>query len=410
MFAVRRLSLLFVVAFLGLFLASCTGQKEEEKEFQWKPIFGNGLHDSSPVIATVGDLKITQLDLDLRFDELPPKLKKNFQGEEGQRLLLKEMVEQTLMVMGAVEKSLYNDTDVARTLISQRRSTLDLAMRNYGLLRDNVPTEEEIRDYFDKNREQFRQEGMVLARHIECLDRDSADKAYARLMQGGLENDFAHVSKDFNRNIESGKNGGELGWFNQGGFVPGLVNSSEFTTKAFDLEIGVSAPFRVGNRWHVVEILKKQYGRPMTFTEARDMVLNAMLPGHQDQIIKDYFQEARKQHPVVMTGRYAPGQGLSAETLFKRGMAIADPDAKLDMFALVFTDFPTSDKADDALFMSAMVALDSWSDRRVAEGYLRRLLTEYPDSELTEDAQFLKDNLYNPKALNPSSIEELRQN
>ena len=147
----------------------------------------------------------------------------------------------------------------------------------------------------------------------------------------------------------------------------------------------------------------------MTFKEAEALVLNAMLPGHQDAMVKDYLESAREKLPVVMLGHFAPGQGMSPESLFARGMAIADPQAKLDVFALIYTDFPESDKADDALFMSAMVAMDTWQDRRVAERYLGQLLRDYPDSELVEDVRFLKENLYNPKALNPSSIEELRK-
>jgi hypothetical protein len=250
---------------------------------------------------------------------------------------------------------------------------------------------------------------MSMARHIECLDRSSADQAYARLMQDGLENDFAHVVNDYTKNIETGKNGGELGWFNKGGFVPFVANSTEFSTVAGDLEKGIHPPFRIGDRWHVVEILNREYGRPMTYGEAKDQVKKAMLPGHQDKVIKDFLLAARKAHPVTMEGQFAPGKGMSAEAIFARGMALADPQAKIDMFALVYTDFPTSDKADDALFMSAMVALDTWQDRRVAEGYLVRLVEEYPDSELAEDARFLRENIYDPKALNPSSIEELRK-
>lgn len=408
MTAARRISAAVPALAAILLLASCQAQSPEDRAFQWRPLFGNGLHDTSAVIATVGDVTITQRDLDLRYDELPPKLKNNYQGEEGQRLLLKDMVEQTLMVIGAVEKGLHNESDVARTLISQRRTTLDSAMRNYGLLRGNEPTEEEIKDYFDKNREQFRQEGMVLARHVETLSREEAEAAYARLLQGGPANDFPHVVQAYSKNLESGKNEGDLGWFNKGGFVPFLQNSPEFSKVAYDLQIGIHPPFRTGDRWHVVEILQKQHGRPMTFGEARDSVVAAMLPGHQDRVIKDYLLAARKEHPVQMKGVFAPGQGLSPETLFARGMAIADPQGKLAMFSLVFTDFPASPKADDALFMSAMVALDTWQDRRVAEDFLRRLLEEYPDSEMAEDARFLKDNLYNPKALNPSSIEELK--
>ena len=67
------------------------------------------------------------------------------------------------------------------------------------------------------------------------------------------------------------------------------------------------------------------------------------------------------------------------------------------------------DRADDALFMAANVAVDSGMDLKVAERYLLRLLEDYPDSELVEDARFLGENLYNPAIRNPQSMEELRK-
>ena len=233
---------LLAVLTLVLCLAACSSKETTADGFQWKPLFGNGLHDSSDVVATVGDIQITKQDLDLRFDELPQRLKNDYQGEEGRRLLLKEMVDQALMVMGAVETGLYNDEDVARSLISQRRSLLDSAMRNYGLLRDNEPTEEDIKAFFDQNRDLFRQQPTSRARHVECLTRDEAEKAYERLVKGGFENTFPKVVKDFSKNFHTAKESGELGWFNEGGFVPGIENTKEFTTEAIKLEPGLHPP------------------------------------------------------------------------------------------------------------------------------------------------------------------------
>ena len=108
-------------------------------------------------------------------------------------------------------------------------------------------------------------------------------------------------------------------------------------------------------------------------------------------------------------GRFAPGQGLSVEELFTRAMAVADPMQKIELLNLVHSDYPESGRADDALFMAANVALETWADVKVAERYLRLLLEDYPDSDLAGDAQFLMDNLYNPDVMNPSSVEDLRK-
>jgi peptidyl-prolyl cis-trans isomerase C len=404
----------FIVVSVTLLLAAillggCQGPSGSDQAYQWQPLFGNGLHDSSPVIARVGEITITQKDLDLRFKELPRNAQDRYEGEEGQRLLLQDMVEQALMVIGAAEKELFNDPEVAQTLVSMRRQVMDSAMRERGLDLNQEPPEEEIRSFFDNNRHHFRQEALLNARHIECLSEKDAQEAYDRLKRGGMDNDFAHVAADYTRNLETAKNNGDLGWFNKGGFLPNVSNAKAFTEIVGDFEVGLHPPFRLVDRWHVVEILNKERSRPMTFKEARGQVVNAMKPGHQERLVQDFLAEARQRHTVKLEGRFAPGQGLSPEALFARGMALADAQAKLDMFALVYNDFPDHEKADDALFMAAMVTLEKWQDGRAVEVLLRRLIRDYPDSELVEDAQFLRDNQYNPKALNPESIEDLRQ-
>jgi len=304
---------------------------------------------------------------------------------------------------------LYNDQDVARQLIAQRRNTMDLAMRNYGLLRDHKPAEKDLRAFYNDNKDKYRQQGLVLARHVECLTRADAEKAYQRATSGKVGDDFLHVVAEMSTNPDTRKEGGVVGWFSRGGFVPFVRNSQGFSEKVYDFEIGVHEPIQVGDRWHVVEVTKREYERPQTFKEAKNQVLVDMLPGWQDAIIKDYLLSSRKTYPVQMLGKYTPGQGATAEELYKRALAVAEVDKKLELLSMIHTDYPESDKADDALFMSAMLVQEKLQDLRVAERYLLLMLEEYPDSELAEDARFLSKNLYNPRVLNPQSIDDLRQ-
>jgi hypothetical protein len=348
--------------------------------------------------------------VDLYIDELPPGLKSEFSGPDGERLALKKMIDQVLMVQGAMDLKIYNDQDVARQLISQRRNTLDYAMRNYGLLRDNNPGAEDLRAHFAANKDRFRQQGLVMARHIETISKADADLAYQRLQSGDYKNNFPHVVAEMSTNDDTKKEGGNAGWFAKGGFIPFIRSSEQFATAVYDLEMGLHEPIKVADRWHVVEVTQREYERPQTFTEAEGQVMKEMLPAWQNSIIKDYLLGARKTHSVTMLGKYTPGQGATAEELFKRAMAIPDPDRKLELLSMIHTDYPTSPRADDALFMSANIALETWEDRRIAERYLLMLIAEYPDSELIEDAKFLNKNLNNPKVLNPQSIEDLRQN
>lgn len=398
----RLLRLGLIVVFLytaAMLVASC---QKENGDFEWLPLYGDGLHDSTPVVAEVGDVKITVRDMELRMDELPNRLKAKYAGPAGQRLLLADMVDQVLLVQAAVSKELFNDQDVARSLISLRRETLQDAMRNYGLLRGKEPSEEDLREFYRSNKDQYRRLGLVRARHVECLTEADADKAFARLQLGGMKNSFPYVAGEMSVNKETSVNQGETGWYNRGGFLPQVTNGKLFTEVTFDLELGLHPPVKVKDRWHVVEILSRDHERAMSFSEARDLVMADALPGFQQEIIKDFLTQARAEQGVVFSGEFGPGQGLTPEEIINRAVAVNDPQKKIELLDMVIDDFPESEYADDALLMAAMTMLENWQDRRMGSRYLRLLVEGYPDSPLYEDAKYLRDNLNNPEVLDPT--------
>ena len=76
---------------------------------------------------------------------------------------------------------------------------------------------------------------------------------------------------------------------------------------------------------------------------------------------------------------------------------------------MLVEDYPDDEYTDDAMFMAGNLYLDEWGDKRQASLFLLALVRKFPESEFAPDAQFLLDNMHRPGAINPKSIEELRQ-
>jgi len=313
------------------------------------------------------------------------------------------------MVFGAVERKLYNDKDVAQSLVMQRRLTLDRAMRQYGLLRGVKPTEAQLRDYYEKNSDSYRQLGMVRARHIECLTKADADRAYSRLQTKDLKNDWVHVCDEVSINEQTKKLAGDAGWMSAGTAVPLIDGGMEFSTAVFNLPIGVNAPLRIGDRWHVVEISHREFERKSKFEEAKETVETEMMPGFQDAIIKDYLKSAREKYGVKMLGRFTPGEGMTPQQIFERAMLNPDMLRRIDLLSMIAEDFPESDRADDALFMAGNTAIENLDDLTVGIRIFESLIELYPESELVDDTKYILENIYNPKFRQPASIEDLKR-
>lgn len=406
----RLVRILPLVVFLAFAFAGCQqSQSGSGASFGWKPLFGDLAKDTSPIIAQVGEVAITQSDLEQFIDEQPERLKGDFAGPEGDRVALHRMIEQTLMVLGAVERKLYNDRDVARTLVMQRRLVLDKAMRQYGLLRDAKPTEAQLREFYDNNIGRYKQQGLVRVRHIECRSKADADRAYQRLQSKDPKDRWPFVCADFTVNEKTRKLDGDAGWMSDGTVVP-LIDAGEAFSKAvFNLPIGVNPPLQIGGVWQVVEITHREFERNSTFEEVKDAVRTEMLPGFQDALIRDYLKSARAKYGVELKGRFTPGQGMTPEQLFERAAVNPDPQRKIDLLLMVANDFPEHDRADDALFLAANTAIESFADPSVGGRMLETLVDSYPNSELIGDAKFILENLYNPKFRQPTSIEDLKR-
>jgi peptidyl-prolyl cis-trans isomerase C len=413
MFAKRMVVLIGVLALcvaMALAAVSCQQQQaEQDTSAKSSDIFGNGYLDRSPVIVKVGDLEITQQDLDMRYEELPNNSRKRFSGDGWEIRFLRYMVDEALIVQEAQRRKLYLDPKVAQLLISQRREVLKGAMRNYALMQDKQPTEQQLRHYFELNKDKYMREGFLHVRHIPCRSREEANACYDQIRQHpGDERTWGIMVAQYSTNYESAKQVGDLGWFSRDGFIPALPYGKDFARAVWDWRIGLHEPSLIGGDWHVIEVLERELERPFTFEEVRDRVAEDFLPVWQEDEVSAWLRQAKQTTDIEYYGAYRPGKGMNEQELFERAWYAGTPEQKLDYYNQLVEDYPQSELADDALFLMANLYMDTWSDVPQADRILHRLVNDYPHSDLYDDAQYFLEHLSDPNFRKPRSIEDLK--
>lgn len=391
---------------LGLVFVGACGGGDAQGRGDARAIFGDGKLDNSRVVATVDGEKITERMLDFRVEELTGDDKVRFAGEDGRRLLVRRMVEELLRVREAERNKLDEDPEVARVLNYQYRTAMDLA-QNAMIVRGREPTLDQIRDFYERNREQYVRLGTMHASHIECRNRADAQAAYDALRNNKMS--FDKAVREFSKNTETFLRGGDLGWFNKGGFIGGIKNSSAFSEAIWDLDMGLNPPLEVDGSWHVVKVHKRDPERLMTLDEGYDRIRTDCLSEFRADLQREWLNEMKPRVDIEYFGEFRPGQGRTAKELLDRALHHKDPHRQADLFKMVIEEYPDDEYADDAMFFAANHHLDRWGDTRMASFYLRLLLRKFPDSELAADAQFLLDNVNKRKVIRPQSIDDLKQ-
>jgi peptidyl-prolyl cis-trans isomerase D len=141
------------------------------------------------------------------------------------------------------------------------------------------PDEDLLRERFEAQQARFITPESRLVSHILLeLDPDAAQVDVDTRRQEAEElvrraregEDFAELAREYSEDIGSAGQGGDLDWI-EPGF---MVRAFEDAVYQLSLENPISEPVQTGFGWHVIQLRDIRASEGMTFTEAREILLN----------------------------------------------------------------------------------------------------------------------------------------
>ncbi|GAB6988806.1 foldase protein PrsA [Paenibacillus pini] len=233
-----------------------------------KPPFAGS--SKNETVATVNDVKITK---DKLYDALV---------DAGGAQTLDTLITEELVNQAATEKKItVTDADIAKEIetikkgfnseteyqqaLTQSNMTeddlkkqMDMQVKIRKLVEPTVKvTDDEVKKYFDENKESLNTPEQVKASHILVATKAEAE-AILKELKGGA--DFATVAKEKSTDPGSKANGGDLGYFGKG------VMNAPFEKAAFALEPGkLSDVVQSENGFHIIKVTDHKKAVEATF-------------------------------------------------------------------------------------------------------------------------------------------------
>ncbi|MBL4756285.1 MAG: peptidylprolyl isomerase [Rhizobiales bacterium] len=244
--------------------------------------------EESPVVATIGDLQITEADIALAEADFAGSLE---QYPEAQRrtILIDVMINLTLLASAAEASEISQTPEFIRRLNYVRlRALRDLYFEQEI---ETQITPEAIEAAYQAQIANVPIEVEIHARHILVETEDEA-KALVEALEGGA--DFEELAQEKSTG-PSGANGGDLGFFGENDMVPA------FGTVAFSLEDGeISAPVQTQFGWHVIKVEERR--------NKELPALEAVSSQVRDVLIRERFAEVIANLKAASTVTIVPNE------------------------------------------------------------------------------------------------------
>ena len=150
--------------------------------------------------------------------------------------------------------------------------------------------DQEVKDFFQANPNQFVQSAEVHARHILVDSEAKAKELLAQIQKGG---DFAAIAKENSKDTGSAQNGGDLGFFAKGDMV------AEFEQAAFALKPGqVSGIVKTQYGFHIIKCEEVKAEKKLTFDEVKDQIKEGLLDDKKQATWDKYVKDLRANAKV----------------------------------------------------------------------------------------------------------------
>jgi len=241
-------------------------------------------------LAKVGNTVITEADIEREIKNLPDFVQKMFEGVSGRERFLEELVKRELLYQEALKKGLDKDPAYQKKLEDFKKINLVGLLLEREIETKTKVSDKEIRDYYEKNKEDFAPVSQVRLSHILLNTEEEAQKVLERLKKG---EDFGQVAKKSSIDTVSAKKNGDLGFFSKGEIPP------DFRIAAVRLKTGeVSEPIKTKSGYEIIKVTDKKVGQVIEFDKIKNLISQNLLAEKQKESFDSYIEGLKKKYKV----------------------------------------------------------------------------------------------------------------
>ncbi len=254
----------------------------------------DGLSDDKPElfakpVAVVNGESIPGISL---YQELKNVKRDNMDDKELKRKILDKLILHKLLDQEAMKRGYDSEKEVKAKIEKIEDDLLIKIFKKRIILPSIKVTDEEIKEYYEKNKENYRKPDEVKMRSIMVLEKEEAESLFEKLKKGA---DFAYLARKYSDNKLLRRTGGEMGW------VPVNQISKEMRAAVTEAKEGdILGPFFEKPNYIIIEFQGYKKGEYIPLKDVR-MEIDRIIGNKKFKAsLREYLERLKKVVPIVI--------------------------------------------------------------------------------------------------------------
>ncbi len=257
---------------------------------------GTTIAYAGDVLATVNGKKITTEDAERFIRAANPQQTFSSIKESDKKIVTDRLVERLLFIEAAKKSGVEKDPEFQKALNIAK----DELMINQWMKKQyeaTVVSDGEAKEFYEKNKEQFKKPAQVKARHILIKEDEAAAKKIIEELKGlsgdKLKEKFIALAKSKSEGPTAPK-GGDLGYFGEGQMV------APFNKAVFALEKGkiTEAPVKTQFGYHVIYLEDKKEASTVPYEQVKAQIVQNLKQTQFRQMLEKSAKELKSKADI----------------------------------------------------------------------------------------------------------------
>lgn len=238
------------------------------------------------ILATVAGENITSADLNAFIQTMPKEQQVYAVNPQFRQQVLEQLINGRLFAKYAEEIKL-DETEEFQSILNNAKKDILASMAIGETVRGVEVTEEEMKGFYEANKQHFEKGATVSAKHILVKEEAKCQEILEEVIGGKA---FEEAAQQYST-CPSGQKGGDLGEFGKGQMV------KEFEEAAFAAEIGhVVGPVKTQFGYHLIKVEAKNEASAAAFEEVKEQIRRNLLQQKQNQAYGAKVAELKEKY------------------------------------------------------------------------------------------------------------------